>query len=144
MKTRILQTAQYTFASISVACIIYTIATGIIGISFGGPNSNMIVRSVVATFAIGIMFGLCGAIWTVERYATWFKILVSPGIGIISYLLLALWAGWIPTQYGLIPIASTIVAMICTALIIAAIFGYICRKDIDKLNREIQRRRNAN
>ncbi|PLS28345.1 hypothetical protein CGZ88_0507 [Bifidobacterium anseris] len=132
--------AIYTATGIGIASFIGSLFSGIVGMIMGGSTGSMLVKQFVATLVIGIAFGAPAIIWVSDRLATWIKLIVAIVPGTIIYTCIAWWIGWIPREYGVWAVISTIVMILVVTLIICAICGVVFRSNVRTMNDYLKRR----
>ena len=128
MKNILKKSAQ----GIACGCTICTILS-FVAVLISDP-SNIYISQVIASVVAGIGWFAPTVIYANEKLGMGHKILIHFTIGFIVYFPSAFYAGWIPTQYGIWGIVSSIVAMLIFALLIWIGFSIYYRNESKRIN----------
>ncbi|MEE0654417.1 DUF3021 family protein [uncultured Bifidobacterium sp.] len=131
---------KYTAVGIGIAAFIAMAFSAIAGLVMGGDTGALLVKQFAAMLAIGVAYGAPAVVWLNDRLAKWAQMLIALAPGMVVYMLVAWWIGWIPRQYGVWAVVSTIVCVVVFTAVISAICGVVFRADVRRMNAQLKLR----
>jgi hypothetical protein len=117
------------------------------GIYFGGNYfSELLVNNFIsysiAAMIIGIGFSLPSIVYENEDLSLLNQFLIHISIGMVIYISVALYVGWIPVYYGISNFILAIVLLIIFALLIWLGFYIYYKKEALNINKQIKKIQN--
>lgn len=87
---------------------------------------------------VGIGWFAPSTIYSSEKISMALKMLVHIGVGITSLITVGFYLKWIPVQFGMGTIITTIILMIAVSAVIYAIFYFYYKNEARKINEKIK------
>lgn len=136
---------QRTKTTVAISSFLFLLSFLISDLNMGGAYSASgysVTKMALGSLGIGLGFGLPCIIYTNEKLSRAVQISVHMVIGCAVMLAIAFLVGWIPTDRGLLPALLAISSMLLTALVIAVLTYWRQKKLAERINRELEQRRN--
>lgn len=111
---------------------------------FGNLTSAEFIKNVICSAITGLGFSVPSLIYRNENLSRGLQVLIHLGIGFVIYISVALYAGWIPTEFGLLPVAISIAVSVVFTLLIWLCFSFYYRKQAEKINEKIIEKQSKN
>lgn len=131
-----------TLQGVAWGCTVFTILGLIFAIKGGSDFTSMTtgeyIKQVIASIICGIGFLIPTISYECKNLSKSIQIFIHMGIGIIVYIFSALYAGWIPTEYGMGIVFSTITIMIVMSFIIWSGFYIYFKREAKIINMKIK------
>jgi len=121
---------------IACGCTICTIIS-FVAVLLKDP-SNIYISQVIASVVVGIGWFAPTVIYANEKLGMGQKILIHFAIGFIVYWPSAFYAGWIPVQYGIWGIVSSVVLMLIFAILIWIGFYMYYKNESKQINNKLK------
>ena len=130
-----------TRTAVAISSFLFLLSSLIADLNMGGIYSvsgYSVTKMALGSLGIGLGFGLPCIIYTSENSV---QISVHMAVGCTVMLAIAFFAGWIPTDKGLLPSLLAVLSMLLTAFIIAVLTYRRQKKLAERINRELEQRR---
>lgn len=111
---------------------------------FSNLTSAEFIKNVICSAIVGLGFSVPSLIYRNETLSRWLQVLVHLGIGFVIYISVALYAGWIPTEFGFLPVVISIAVSVVFTLLIWLCFSIYYRKQAEKINKKIFEKQSKN
>lgn len=108
-----------------------------------GITPDVFIKYVICSAIVGLGFSVPSLIYQNERIAKALQVIIHLGTGFAIYISVAFFAGWIPTNYGFIPAAISLLIAVVFTLVIWLCFSLYYRKKADEINRKIIEKQQA-
>ena len=147
MKTRKENTAfvmQRTKTAVAISSFLFLLSSLITDLNMGGVyavSEYTVTKMALGSLGIGLGFGLPSVVYTDEKLSRPVQIAIHIVIGCVVMLAIAFLVGWIPRDRGLLPALLAILSMLLTAFIIAVLTYRRQKKLAERINRELEQRR---
>ena len=133
-----------TRTAVAISSFLFLLSSLIADLNMGGIYSvsgYSVTKMALGSLGIGLGFGLPCIIYTSEKLSHSVQISVHMAVGCTVMLAIAFFAGWIPTDKGLLPSLLAVLSMLLTAFIIAVLTYRRQKKLAERINRELEQRR---
>lgn len=100
-------------------------------------TSAMFIKYVICAAITGLGFSVPSLIYENESIPRGLQVLIHLGIGFAIYIPVAFFAGWIPTEFGFLPVAISLGISVVFALLVWFCFSLYYRKQAQKINEKI-------
>lgn len=104
---------------------------------------NDFIMYVICSAVIGLGFSVPSLIYYNERISRILQVIIHLGSGFAIYIPVAFFAGWIPTAYGAIAVALSLLCAVVFSLLVWLCFALYYRKQAEKINRKITEKQQA-
>lgn len=134
-----------TKTALAISSFLFLLSTLITDINMEGAFSASgysVTKMALGSLGVGLGFGLPCILYTFEKLSRPVQMSLHMAIGCSVMLAIGFFVGWIPTDKGLLPALLAIFCMLLTALIIAVITYRRQKKLAEKINRELEQRKN--
>lgn len=111
---------------------------------FSNLTSAEFIKNVICAAITGLGFSVPSLIYRNENLSRWLQVVIHLGIGFAIYICVAFYAGWIPIEFGLLPVAISIAASVVFTLLIWLCFSIYYRKQAEKINKKIFEKQGRN
>ena len=101
------------------------------------------IKYVICSAVIGLGFSVPSLIYHNERISRGLQVIIHLGTGFAIYIPVAFFAGWIPTAYGAIAVALSLLCAVIFALLVWLCFALYYRKQAQEINRKIIEKQQA-
>jgi len=135
---------KYIFFGILSGCTLLVIIGMIVALFQGETfqtSSSEFIKMGIGSMIIGVGFTVPSMIYENEKMAYALKVLIHLGIGLLIYLGVSIWLGWLPINLGLGGIMIYIFIAIAIAAFIWSGFFLYYRHEAKKINEKIQARK---
>lgn len=95
------------------------------------------IKYVICSAVIGLGFSVPSLIYYNERISRILQVIIHLGTGFAIYIPVAFFAGWIPTAYGAIAVALSLLCAVVFSLLVWFCFALYYRKQAEEINRKI-------
>lgn len=100
-------------------------------------TSNTFIKYVICSAITGLGFSVPSLIYENENIPRGLQVFIHLGIGFAIYIPVAFFAGWIPTEFGVLPVAISLGISVVFALLVWFCFSLYYRKQAQKINKKI-------
>ena len=104
---------------------------------------NDFIKYVICSAVIGLGFSVPSLIYYNERISRILQVIIHLGTGFAIYVPVAFFAGWIPTAYGAIAVALSLLCAVVFSLLVWLCFALYYRKQAQEINRKIIGKQNS-
>ena len=101
------------------------------------------IKYVICSAVVGLGFSVPSLIYHNERISRGLQVIIHLGTGFAVYIPVAFFAGWIPTAYGAIAVALSLLIAVVFSLLVWLCFALYYRKQAQKINRKIIEKQKA-
>ena len=101
------------------------------------------IKYVICSAVVGLGFSVPSLIYYNERISRIFQVIIHLGTGFAIYVPVAFFAGWIPTAYGAIAVALSLLCAVVFSLLVWFCFALYYRKQAEEINRKILEKQQA-
>ena len=101
------------------------------------------IKYVICSAVIGLGFSVPSLVYYNERISRGLQVIIHLGTGFAIYIPVAFFAGWIPTAYGAIAVAISLLISIVFSLLVWLCFALYYRKQAQEINRKIIEKQNS-
>jgi len=132
---------KYIFFGILMGCTVLVIMGMIVALFQGETfqtSSSEFIKMGIGSMIIGVGFSVPSMIYSNEKMAYVLKVLIHLGIGMLIYLGVSIWLGWMPLDLGVGGIVTYIFIAIAIAVLIWSGFFLYYRHEAKKINEKIQ------
>ena len=132
---------KYIFFGILMGCTVLVIMGMIVALFQGETfqtSSSEFIKMGIGSMIIGVGFSVPSMIYANEKMAYVLKVLIHLGIGLLIYLGVSIWLGWIPLDLGVGGIVTYIFIAIAIAVLIWSGFFLYYRHEAKKINEKIK------
>lgn len=127
----------------TILVLYLTIGVIISGDFLANIAPDIFIKYVICSAVTGLGFSVPSLIYYNESISRGFQVLFHLGIGFVIYLPTAFLAGWIPTEFGLLPVAISLMISVVFALLVWLCFALYYRKQAQAINRKILEKQNS-
>lgn len=114
-----------------------TIGVIISGDFLAGIAQDDFIKYVICSAVIGLGFSVPSLIYRNERISRGLQVIIHLGTGFAIYVPVAFFAGWIPTAYGAVAVAVSLLCAVVFSLLVWLCFALYYRKQAQEINRKI-------
>ena len=114
-----------------------TIGVIISGDFLAGIAQDDFIKYVICSAVIGLGFSVPSLIYRNERISRGLQVIIHLGTGFAIYVPVAFFAGWIPTAYGAVAVAVSLLCAVVFSLLVWLCFALYYRKQAHEINRKI-------
>ena len=114
-----------------------TIGVIISGDFLAGIAQDDFIKYVICSAVIGLGFSVPSLIYRNERISSGLQVIIHLGTGFAIYVPVAFFAGWIPTAYGAVAVAVSLLCAVVFSLLVWLCFALYYRKQAHEINRKI-------
>lgn len=111
---------------------------------FSNLTSAEFIKQVICSAIVGLGFSVPSLIYRNENLSRWLQVVIHLGIGFAIYICVAFYAGWIPIEFGLLPVVISLVISVVFALLAWMCFSLYYRKQAEKINEKIIEKQGRN
>ena len=101
------------------------------------------IKYVICSAVVGLGFSVPSLIYYNERISRILQVIIHLGTGFAIYIPVVFFAGWIPTAYGAIAVALSLLCAVVFALLVWLCFALYYRKQAQEINRKIIEKQQA-
>ena len=101
------------------------------------------IKYVICSAIVGLGFSVPSLIYYNERISRILQVIIHLGTGFAIYIPVAFFAGWIPTAYGAIAVALSLLCAVVFSLLVWFCFALYYRKQAEEINRKILEKQQA-
>ena len=101
------------------------------------------IKYVICSAVVGLGFSVPSLVYHNERISRGLQVIIHLGTGFAIYIPVAFFAGWIPTAYGAIAVALSLLCAVVFALLVWLCFALYYRKQAQEINRKIIEKQQA-
>ena len=101
------------------------------------------IKYVICSAVVGLGFSVPSLIYYNERISRILQVIIHLGTGFAIYIPVAFFAGWIPTAYGAIAVALSLLCAVVFSLLVWFCFALYYRKQAQEINRKILEKQQA-
>ena len=101
------------------------------------------IKYVICSAVVGLGFSVPSLIYYNERISRILQVIIHLGTGFAIYSPVAFFAGWIPTAYGAIAVALSLLCAVVFSLLVWFCFALYYRKQAEEINRKILEKQQA-
>lgn len=102
-----------------------------------GIAQDDFIKYVICSAVIGLGFSVPSLIYRNERISRGLQVIIHLGTGFAIYVPVAFFAGWIPTAYGAIAVAISLLCAVVFSLLVWLCFALYYGKQAQEINRKI-------
>lgn len=128
----------------TVLVLIMTVFAATYDNFFNQLTSAVFIKYVVCAAIIGLGFSVPSLIYENESIPRRLQVLIHLGIGFAIYIPVAFFAGWIPTEFGFLPVVISLCISVVFALLVWLCFSLYYKKQAEKINKKIIEKQNEN
>ncbi|MCI2111914.1 MAG: DUF3021 domain-containing protein [Ruminococcus sp.] len=121
----------------TVFVVYLTIGVFISSDFLAGIAQDDFIKYVICSAVIGLGFSVPSLIYRNERISRGLQVIIHLGTGFAIYVPVAFFAGWIPTAYGAIAVAISLLCAVVFSLLVWLCFALYYRKQAQEINRKI-------
>ena len=121
----------------TVFVVYLTIGVFISSDFLAGIAQDDFIKYVICSAVIGLGFSVPSLIYRNERISRGLQVIIHLGTGFAIYVPVAFFAGWIPTAYGSIAVAISLLCAVVFSLLVWLCFALYYRKQAQEINRKI-------
>ncbi|MDD6988231.1 DUF3021 domain-containing protein [Ruminococcus sp.] len=121
----------------TVFVVYLTIGVFISSDFLAGIAQDDFIKYVICSAVIGLGFSVPSLIYRNERISRGLQVIIHLGTGFTIYVPVAFFAGWIPTAYGAIAVAISLLCAVVFSLLVWLCFALYYRKQAQEINRKI-------
>ena len=135
---------QRTKTAVAISSFLFLLSSLIADLNMGGAYSTSgytVTKMALGSLGIGLGFGLPSIVYANEKLSRPVQIAIHMVIGCAVMLAIAVLVGWIPRDRGLLPALLAILSMLLTAFLIAVLTYRRQKKLADRINQELEQRR---
>ena len=135
---------QFTKKTVAISSFLFLLCLLINELNMDGAYSASgyaITKTALGTLGIGLGFGLASIVYTNEKWSRPVQTVIYMVTGCTVMLAIAFLTGKIPVDRGLLPALLAIFLMLLTAFIIFALTSRRQKKLADRINQELEQRR---
>ena len=114
-----------------------TIGVIISGDFLAGIAQDDFIKYVICSAVIGLGFSVPSLIYRNERISRGLQVIIHLVTGFAIYVPVAFFAGWIPTAYGAVAVAVSLLCAVVFSLLVWLCFALYYRKQAQEINRKI-------
>ena len=114
-----------------------TIGVIISGDFLAGIAQDDFIKYVICSAVIGLGFSVPSLIYRNERISRGLQVIIHLGTGFAIYVPVAFFAGWIPTAYGAVAVAVSLLCAVVFSLLVWLCVALYYRKQAQEINRKI-------
>ena len=114
-----------------------TIGVIISGDFLAGIAQDDFIKYVICSAVIGLGFSVPSLIYRNERISRGLQVIIHLGTGFAIYVPVAFFAGWIPSAYGAVAVAVSLLCAVVFSLLVWLCFALYYRKQAQEINRKI-------
>ncbi len=104
---------------------------------FSNFTSAEFIKDVICAAITGLGFTVPTIIYGNESVSRGLQVLVHLGTGFAIYIPVAFFAGWIPTEAGLLPVVISLAISVVFAMLVWLCFSLYYKKQAEKINKKI-------
>lgn len=104
---------------------------------------TFVAKYVVCSAITGLGFSVPSLIYENERLSRGLQVLFHLGIGFVVYIPTAFYAGWIPTEFGFVAVAVSLMISVVFALLVWFCFSLYFKKQAKIMNEKIVEKQNS-
>lgn len=119
-----------------------TVSAAINADFFSNLTSAEFIKHVICSAITGLGFCVPTIIYENENVSRGLQVLIHLGIGFAIYIPVAFFAGWIPTEFGFLPVVSSLGISVVFALLAWLCFSLYYKKQAEKINEKIIEKQN--
>lgn len=127
----------------TVLVVYLTIGVLISSDFLAGISQGDFIKYVICSAVIGLGFSVPSLIYYNERISRGLQVIIHLGTGFAIYIPVAFFAGWIPTAYGAIAVALSLLYAVVFSLLVWLCFALYYRKQAQEINRKIIEKQNS-
>ena len=127
----------------TVFVVYLTIGVFISSDFLAGIAQDDFIKYVICSAVIGLGFSVPSLIYRNERISRGLQVIIHLGTGFAIYVPVAFFAGWIPTAYGAIAVAISLLCAVVFSLLVWLCFALYYRKQAQEINRKILEKQNS-
>ena len=101
------------------------------------------IKYVICSAVVGLGFSVPSLFFHNEPISRGLQVIIHLGTGFAIYIPVAFFAGWIPTAYGAIAVALSLLCAVVFALLVWLCFALYYRKQAQEINRKIIEKQQA-
>ena len=101
------------------------------------------IKYVICSAVVGLGFSVPSLIYYNERISRILQVIIHLGSGFAIYIPVAFFAGWIPTVYGAIAVALSLLCAVVFSLLVWFCFALYYRTQAEEINRKILEKQQA-
>ena len=101
------------------------------------------IKYVICSAVVGLGFSVPSLIYYNERISRILQVIIHLGTGFAIYIPVAFFAGWIPTAYGAIAVALSLLCAVVFSLLVWFCFALYYRNQAEEINRKILEKQQA-
>ena len=101
------------------------------------------IKYAISSAVIGLGFSVPSLIYYNERISRGLQVIIHLGTGFAIYIPVAFFAGWMPTGYGAIAVALSLLCAVVFSLLVWLCFALYYRKQAQEINRKIIEKQQA-
>lgn len=131
----------YTLRGIAMGCTVFTILNIAFDIAFKGSfhmESWYYTKMAVGAMITGIAFGVPTLVYQSDKLSKGLKVLIHMGIGLVTYLCVGFYVGWIPIEAGAWIVAIAVISVIAVSFMIWTGFYLYYKNEAKKINAKIK------
>lgn len=131
----------YILRGIGLGCVFFTLSSIIFDIIFKGSfllNHWYYTKMAIGSMITGIAFYVPSLVYQNEKLSKGLQVFIHMGIGLITYISVGLYVGWIPLQAGAWAIAGTIVIAVVVSFLIWFGFYLYYRQEAKRINAKLK------
>ena len=128
----------YILRGIGLGCVFFTLSGIIFDIIFKGSfllNHWYYTKMAIGSMITGIAFYVPSLVYQNEKLS---KVFIHMGIGLVTYISVGLYVGWIPLQAGAWAIIGTIVIAVVVSFLIWFGFYLYYRQEAKRINAKLK------
>ena len=131
----------YILREIGLGCVFFTLSGIIFDIIFKGSfllNHWYYTKMAIGSMITGIAFYVPSLVYQNEKLSKGLQVFIHMGIGLVTYISVGLYVGWIPLQAGAWAITGTIVIAVVVSFLIWFGFYLYYRQEAKRINAKLK------
>lgn len=114
-----------------------TISVIISGDFLANIAPDVFIKYVICSAVTGLGFYIPSLIYYNESISKVLQVIFHLGIGFAIYLPVAFFAGWIPTEFGILPVVISLAISVVFSLLVWLCFSLYYKKQAENINKKI-------
>ena len=130
----------YILRGIGLGCVFFTLSGIIFDIIFKGSfllNHWYYTKMAIGSMITGIAFYVPSLVYQNEKLSKGLQVFIHMGIGLVTYISVGLYVGWIPLQGAWAIIGTIVIAVVVSFLIWFGFYLYY-RQEAKRINAKLK------
>ena len=135
----------YILCGIGMGCVFFTLSGIIFDVILKGNfllDHWYYTKMAIGSMITGIAFYVPALVYQNEKLSKGLQVLIHMGIGVLTYISVGCYVGWIPLQAGAWAIAGTIVSAVVISFLIWFGFYLYYKQEAKHINAKLKEKQN--